>query len=578
MSEHLEVLGVLGQGGMATVHLVRDRQTGQTSALKVLHPHLAARPAAQRRLRRELTIIEQLDHPAILPITGLIPWQGSLALQMPVCSGTLQEHIEQEGPLSAADLSRLLEQLGGALLCAHRRGVLHRDITPGNVLLNRDESGSLRFFLADFGLARMADGHTASTTAMGTPGYAAPEAWSGQWRDPRSDAFSLGAVLYFAATGRPPYGEQTALDALQRQLSGEHDPIDRADLDPALCQTISALLSPVLEARPGLEEALSLQAGPVQSSGHRIQRTQVGAAISMLLLIGVGWFQDLGGFLLATIIQGHAIPQPDIFEMTQGVAALLLLPLALLPAIIGALSGARTDTVRRLPPWIGLAVLSTTVLLYSMFAGAILPEMGMTGTADMFGTMLFHLGGFVPIAASVVLLSRPWSGLRVPHTPPAPALPDRTLAALALLTDTLSTAPQAIRVDLSDSIGVLREEVAALIDEQLALRDSLEAIQPDPIALGRLEARLSRARSLGEPTEALADALSTHSAAVSEAEAIEARLTWIASRLLQVRAAATSARRALLERPESATDTLTELSVRVEHARSASAEIPALSS
>jgi hypothetical protein len=574
LSDRFEILGELGQGGMASVRLVVDRQTGEQSALKILHPHLAARPAARQRLREELAIIRHLSHPAILPVLGLIETEDALALQLPaIRGGTLQERVERDGPLSAADLSRLLTQLGGALLTAHRSGILHRDVTPNNVLLDGD-----RFLLADFGLARMADGRTATTTAMGTPGYAAPEVWSGQWRDPRSDAFSLGAVLYFAATGRPPYGEQGALDAMKRQLDGRHAPIDRHDLPPALTDTIDALLSPMLEARPGVEEALDLLPPPVPAAGWRIQRTQLGAGISMLLLIGVGWFQDLGSFLLSTIIEGHAIPRHDIFEMSQGVAGLLLLPLALLPAIIGGVLGARTDTERRLAPWVGLAVLASTNLLYAMFAGVILPEMGMRGTADMFGTMLFHLGGFLPIAAATVMLCQPWRGLRVSHSPAVQPLPDRTLAALGQLSDTLSAAPQAIRVDLSDTVRTLREDAEALIAEQAALLEGRQGLQPDPIELIRLEDRLTRARTLGEDTvAALQEALRIRQEAAAEAEAIDTRLTRIAHRLLQIRAAAAAARRAMLRHPEDARDTLGELQERVRHARAAVEEVGATS-
>ena len=95
LSERFEILGELGQGGMASVKLVRDRETGRESALKILHPHLTRQPAARARLRRELAIIEQLDHPAILPVQGLIETDDALALQLRQQVADVRQRVDQ---------------------------------------------------------------------------------------------------------------------------------------------------------------------------------------------------------------------------------------------------------------------------------------------------------------------------------------------------------------------------------------------------------------------------------------------------------------------------------------------------
>jgi hypothetical protein len=452
--------------------------------------------------------------------------------------------------------------------------VLHRDVAPGNVLVH--EGG---FVLADFGVARVAVGHTATTTALGTPGYAPPEAWDGTGWDPRADAYGLGGVLYFAATGEAPFGAQAGLTAIQQQLDGAHVPLAerRPDLSPELCRTVDALLHPEAGRRLDVSGALAGAPPPAGVGSVRppLQWSQVGPALSLLALVALGWFQDLGGFLLATLIDGHAIPKPDIFEMTQGVSALLLLPLCLVPAIAGAIRG-RRDAERRQAPWIGIAVLASVNLLYAMAAGVILPEMGMRGTADMFGTMMFHLGAFVPISALVLLLTRPWQGLRAAAAPAPPvAGPEaRAHAALDALSAALADAPAAVRVDLSERVRTLRAEVDALAAELPRLATDRAALDVDPAALARLEARLSRARTLGEDgAAALAASLAAREATLAEAEALDARRTRALARLLEIGGGARRARRDLQRGDAAPGDALAELEAGARAARAARAEV-----
>ena len=579
---------------MAVVHLVEERTGGEAVALKVLHPHLASRPSARRRLERELEASERVKHPSVLAVDELIATEaGALALRMPVCTGgTLQERVDRDGPLGPTELQGLLDDLGGALDAAHTAGVLHRDLTPGNVLFTAD--GSLR--LTDFGLARLGDGHTATaTSALGTPGYAAPEAWDGQSRDPRSDAFSLGAVLYFAATGEPPYGGGSALAAIQRQLAGELVPLraHRDDLVPALAHTIEGLLRPDLGTRLSVHDALRLlgaedvptapgdddpSAGP-SDPPTRLQWTQVGSSLSLLGLVGVGWFQDLGPFLLSTIIDGHAIPKPDVFEMSQGVSALLLLPLCFMPALAGALAGWKRDNTKRLAPWIGMAVLAAVNLLYALVAGVVLPDMNMRSTADIFGTMLLHLGAFVPLSAVVMGLSRPWKGLRAAARPsstsqeePEPegeadttqpdsaTLADKCAETLELLARAVADAPDPLRLDLSGHISALNEELDAIRAHAVTIEAAREALGHDPTLIGRLEARLARARTLGgADVAALEGMVAAHERTLAEVEALDAELIAITARQLAIQAAASDALRALLEGAAEASHTRADL-------------------
>lgn len=251
-----EVLGVLGRGGMATVYLAVDRVRGERVALKVLHDHLGAQPAMIERLRREVRAAGRIRHPHALVAYDLQELDGHFALVMPLHAGrTLAEAVEADGPLAAAELISLAKVLAEALSEAHRRGVLHRDVTPQNVMVDREGVGSL----TDFGLARVDDQRSATgTTALGTAGYAAPEVYSGERSDPRSDLYGLGATLYFAASGAAPFGGGNPMGVLQRQLAGDFVPTRaaRSDLPAWFAETVDGLLARDVEARPSGAGAL----------------------------------------------------------------------------------------------------------------------------------------------------------------------------------------------------------------------------------------------------------------------------------------------------------------------------------
>ena len=196
----------LGQGGMATVYLAEDLKHQRKVAVKVLRPELAAALGHDRFLR-EITTTANLRHPHILPLYDSGEAAGFLFYVMPFVEGeSLRGRLEREGQLSLADALRITREVADALGYAHGRGVIHRDIKPDNILLERGHA-----VVADFGIARAvrtagADKLTQTGMAIGTPAYMSPEQSVGEADlDARSDLYALGCVLYEMLAGEPPY-------------------------------------------------------------------------------------------------------------------------------------------------------------------------------------------------------------------------------------------------------------------------------------------------------------------------------------------------------------------------------------
>jgi hypothetical protein len=272
----LRVLGALGRGGMATVHLVEEIATGERLALKVLHPHLSADPSARRRLEREVAAGRRLHHTGLLTARELFEADGVVGLLLPLHPGrTLAERVAMEGPLPPDQVVRLGLRLAEALGAAHRAGVLHRDVTARNVMV--DDRGTP--MLTDLGLARIGEGGTARSTALvGTAGFLAPEVLAGVRADPRSDLYGLGAVLYLAATGTEPFAAAHPHAALQKQMAGEVAPIAaRVPGFPSWLETlIRGLLDPEPDRRPQGAAAVvaALEEGRApEAAGAREART-----------------------------------------------------------------------------------------------------------------------------------------------------------------------------------------------------------------------------------------------------------------------------------------------------------------
>ena len=220
---------LLGEGGMARVYQGLDLVLGRTVAIKVLAPPFDRDESFVARFRREAKAAASLNHPNIVAIfdTGSDAEAHYIVMEF-VDGATLHEVIAREAPMPVERASGILASVCGALAAAHRVGVVHRDVKPGNVMLTR--AGHVK--VADFGIARTGDAETLtrSGVVLGTASYVAPEQARGGPVDARTDLYSLGCVAYEMVTGQPPFPAESALAALYRHVN---DPVIRpAEIGP----------------------------------------------------------------------------------------------------------------------------------------------------------------------------------------------------------------------------------------------------------------------------------------------------------------------------------------------------------
>jgi serine/threonine protein kinase len=234
----------LGRGGMATVYLARDQRHQRRVAIKILRPEVAASLGSERFLR-EIQIAACLTHPHILPLHDSGESGDLLYYVMPFVEGeSLRERLGRQGKLSLPEAIRITREVADALAYAHQHGIIHRDIKPGNILL---ESGHA--VVADFGIARALSAaggevHTTSGVAIGTPMYMSPEQISGTRIDGRSDVYSLGCVLYEMLTGAPPFRGPNAEAVVARQLYEQPASLSSQEhVSHALARTIEKALA-----------------------------------------------------------------------------------------------------------------------------------------------------------------------------------------------------------------------------------------------------------------------------------------------------------------------------------------------
>ena len=252
--DRYELVAKVGEGGMGVVYRAHDREGGVV-AVKRLHADVAATPGLITRFEREASASALLSHPniAALHAVGSTPG-GELFFVMELVEGESLAHLLARGPLPRAEALRLAKQILSALHHAHQFGMVHRDLKPDNVLLDRS-SGQLSAKLIDFGLVKMlqnvlgaaeCERLTATGMVFGTPGYMPPEQILGHDVDARTDLYSMGVMLYEMLTGKLPFDSEEIPVLWNMHLHAppptlaEHNPAAAsADLD-AVIHTLMA--------------------------------------------------------------------------------------------------------------------------------------------------------------------------------------------------------------------------------------------------------------------------------------------------------------------------------------------------
>lgn len=253
-----EIIRVIGQGGMATVYLAHDITLGRKVAVKVISPNVARGAEMVARFQREARTAASLTHPHIIPIYAVKETDDLLFFVMKYVQGrSLDAILRDVGPLPFPMVRTILADVGSALDFAHRQGVIHRDVKPGNILV--EEEGFA--VITDFGIAKAAESEslTRSGTTVGTPSYLSPEACAGDPVGPSADQYSLGIVGYEMITGQLPFSAESSLGMMYAQVHTPPRPSTelRADCPPDLHDTIMQMLEKSPEDRfPSLKDAV----------------------------------------------------------------------------------------------------------------------------------------------------------------------------------------------------------------------------------------------------------------------------------------------------------------------------------
>ena len=220
-----EVERLIGAGGMGVVFKAFDTELNRPVAVKVLAPYLAGSGAARKRFAREARAAAAIVHEHVVAIHNVETEEASPFLVMQYVAGeSLQQRIDREGPLDVCEILRIGMQTASGLAAAHAQGLVHRDVKPSNILLER---GIERTLLTDFGLARASDDASLTHSGFhpGTPQYMSPEQVRGDSVDARSDLFSLGSVLYTMCAGRSPFRADSSYAILRRIIDEQPRPI-----------------------------------------------------------------------------------------------------------------------------------------------------------------------------------------------------------------------------------------------------------------------------------------------------------------------------------------------------------------
>ena len=260
---HYDVLGELGRGGMATVYLAHDIALDRKVAIKVMSPMLSLGDGVER-FKREARTSASLSHPNIIPIYAVRHTDRLLYFVMKFVEGrSLDSIIAELGQLPVPMVQAILGQAASAFGYAHRRGVVHRDIKPGNILI--DEEGWA--VITDFGIAKVAQAPQLTSTGLsvGTPTYMSPEQVEGKGVTGASDQYSLGVVAYEMLTGRPPFIGGGMMSTMFAHVHQDPEPLEqlRPDCPEGLRNAVMRMLAKDVGDRwPSIEDIIAVIGSP----------------------------------------------------------------------------------------------------------------------------------------------------------------------------------------------------------------------------------------------------------------------------------------------------------------------------
>src|SRR5580700_4732116 len=247
-SNRYELTHLIARGGMAQVYRARDRQLDRPVALKVLFPELSVDRAFVERFRREAQAAANLSHPNIVPVFDWGEDNGAYFIVMEFVDGrALSAVLRESGPLPPQQSATIAAHVASALAFAHRHGVVHRDVKPGNVLITAD--GTVK--VTDFGIARAMNTEESLTqtgAVMGTAAYFSPEQAEGKGVDARSDIYSLGVVLYEMAVGRPPFTGDSPVAVASKHVRDA--PVLPREANPAVPMALEAIVMMAMAKNP----------------------------------------------------------------------------------------------------------------------------------------------------------------------------------------------------------------------------------------------------------------------------------------------------------------------------------------
>jgi serine/threonine-protein kinase len=322
---------LLGQGGFAAVFRARDQSLNRDVAVKVLDVELAPSPTVAERFLREAQTVARLEHPHIVPIYKVGRQEEVFYIIMRCIDGaSLRQLLEQHKRLSVGDAARITRQVADALAYAHSHDIVHRDIKPDNILL--DKSGHV--LVTDFGIAKAAQAAQAAAPVsaqlttegmiVGTPQFMSPEQASGDRLDGRSDIYSLGIVLYQMLAGNPPFDGASSASILAQQLTQTPTPIrrQRSDVSEELAAVLDRMLAkdPAKRYQTATEASRALVDALPTAARNRVRVPFRQRLTSMFYksLLGLA----LGGCLLfVAFVAGAAVVAYTVFSKPPKIAA-----------------------------------------------------------------------------------------------------------------------------------------------------------------------------------------------------------------------------------------------------------------